>query len=320
MNTEPSPIEQIRTASRTIVRELGFMQTTLAGTNYSSSAVHALLEIGIRGATTAAQLVQVLGLEKSSVSRMLGKLIEVGELKETVGSDDGRSKQLSLTAKGEHTVHRIHRYAQVQVQAALERLNPSQQQVVVQGLAVYAKALKMCRQEATETTSASIQVSAGYRPGLVGRITEMHAAFYFSHSGFGQFFESKVASGVAEFVGRLNQPCNGIWVATLNDRIIGSIAIDGEDLGNNTAHLRWFILDDGCRGSGVGRQLLSEAVNFCDRQGFEAVQLWTFKGLDAARRLYESSGFVWVREEQGDQWGNTVTEQQFIRYKRSVPL
>nr|WP_249364539.1 GNAT family N-acetyltransferase [Pseudomonas aeruginosa] len=90
----------------------------------------------------------------------------------------------------------------------------------------------------------------------------MHAAFYSRHAEFGQFFESQVASGVAEFAGRLNTPCNGIWVATQNDRIVGSIAIDGEDLGNDQAHLRWFILDDGCRGSGIGRQLLEQAVTF----------------------------------------------------------
>jgi GNAT superfamily N-acetyltransferase len=74
----------------------------------------------------------------------------------------------------------------------------------------------------------------------------------------------------------------------LDERIVGSIAIDGQDL--STAHLRWFILDDGCRGSGVGRQLLRAAVEFCDQHGFDAIQLWTFKGLDAARRLYERPG------------------------------
>ncbi len=52
--------------------------------------------------------------------------------------------------------------------------------------------------------------------------------------------------------------------------------------------MRWFILDDSCRGSGIGRRLLSEAMAFCDSRQFSAVQLWTFKGLDAARKLYES--------------------------------
>lgn len=63
--------------------------------------------------------------------------------------------------------------------------------------------------------------------------------------------------------------------------------------------MRWFILDDSCRGTGIGRRLLSEAMAFCDSHQFSAVQLWTFKGLDAARKLYESFGFTLIREWQG---------------------
>jgi hypothetical protein len=60
MTTSPL-IDEIRTASRLMVRELGFMSATLAATDYSPSAVHTLLEISLRGAMTAAQLVQILG-------------------------------------------------------------------------------------------------------------------------------------------------------------------------------------------------------------------------------------------------------------------
>ncbi len=101
-------------------------------------------------------------------------------------------------------------------------------------------------------------------------------------------------------------------------KIVGSVAIDGEDLGQQQAHLRWFILDDSCRGTGIGRRLLSEAMAFCDSRQFSAVQLWTFKGLDAARKLYESFGFTLTREWQGDQWGKMMTEQQFTRPKRRL--
>lgn len=71
-------IQQIRTASRLMVRELGFMSTTLAATHYSPSAVHTLLEVSMRGEMTAAQLVTLLGLEKSSVSRMVSRLLAAG--------------------------------------------------------------------------------------------------------------------------------------------------------------------------------------------------------------------------------------------------
>ena len=293
------------------------MASTLAATQYSASAVHALLEIEARGSITAAQLAEFLGLDKSSVSRMVAKLVKNGEVDEQPCTDDARAKQLLLTAHGSRTVADIHAYGQMQVRTAMAQLNPSQQQAVAQGLSAYAGALQTHRlgakaSQPTASTNA-IAIHSGYRPGVIGRVAEMHAAFYARHWGFGQFFESKVATGIAEFTGRLTEPGNQIWTAVQNDRIVGSIAIDGQDLGNNQAHLRWFILDDGCRGSGVGRQLMAQAMAFCDQRGFAATQLWTFQGLNAARKLYESFGFALVHEEAGQQWGSKVVEQQFSR-------
>ena len=313
MNTDPSStINQIRTASRQMVRELGFMEKTLAGTNYSPSAVHALLEIEKQGAMTALQLVQTLSLEKSSVSRMINKLIKAGEVIENADPKDGRIKNLLLTKQGKKTVEAIHLYGQKQVKTAMGHLDVSQQQAVVQGLCTYAEALQGCRLGASDTTN-SITIDSGYRPGVVGRVTEMHATFYANASQFGQFFESKVAMGMAEFVSRLQNPRNHLWLALHNETIMGSIAIDGEDLGDNNAHLRWFIMDEACQGQGIGRQLLHEAVIFCEKSGFDEIELWTFKGLHAARKLYEAFGFELVKEEDGNQWGSVVTEQQFRR-------
>lgn len=50
MTVDPSLIENVRAASRAGVRELGFMRAKQAATDYSPSAVHALMEIGARGA------------------------------------------------------------------------------------------------------------------------------------------------------------------------------------------------------------------------------------------------------------------------------
>jgi ribosomal protein S18 acetylase RimI-like enzyme len=86
-------------------------------------------------------------------------------------------------------------------------------------------------------------------------------------------------------------------------QIVGSIAIDGEDLGGGQAYLRWFILDEGCRGHGVGEALLRQAIDFVDAAGFERTVLLTFKSLDAARRLYEREGFRLAEEYAGAQWG-----------------
>jgi DNA-binding MarR family transcriptional regulator len=142
---EPTLIDDIRAASRQMVRELGFMEATLAATDYPPSAVHTILEIGARGAMTSAQLADFLGLEKSSISRLVRKLVECGELMETSDADDARIKPLSLTPKGRRTLAAIHDFARRQVSDALERLTATERQVVRKGLAIYARALGAAR-------------------------------------------------------------------------------------------------------------------------------------------------------------------------------
>lgn len=306
-------IDEIRSSSRIMVRELGFMSSTLAATDYSPSAVHSLLELENRGSLTAVQLGQLLGLEKSSVSRMLLKLIKAGEIKEEQDKNDARLKAIKLTPKGVDTVRKINNYGERRVIQAIEKLNSSEQLIIAQGLTAYAESLVDCRGNKDLIDNNTIEIVSGYRAGMIGRIAEMHGTYYYENYNFGPFFEGKVATNLAEFSNRLYKDSNNIWLAIKNNKIVGSIAIDGEDLGNNEAHLRWFILSDHCRGQGIGKKLLKEAINFCDQKQFSAVQLWTFSGLSAARKLYETFGFKLTNEWEGDQWGNTMLEQQFTR-------
>ncbi|MGF6875506.1 GNAT superfamily N-acetyltransferase [Paraburkholderia sp. MM5477-R1] len=103
----------------------------------------------------------------------------------------------------------------------------------------------------------------------------------------------------------------GLWLYVENGRTLASVVIDGDN-DTGVAHLRWFIVDDSLRGSGIGRQLLSHAMRFVDER-FDETYLWTFKGLDAARHLYESFGFRLSEESEGTQWGTRVVEQRFNR-------
>lgn len=309
-------IDQIRASSRQMVRELGFMQATLATTDYAPSAVHAILEIGANDSMTAAQLSELLGLEKSSVSRMVRKLVEAGELSEVASDEDGRVKWLTLSAKGKLSLAAIQTFGRGQVSSALTQLAAWQHQAVADGLAAYAQALQAHRLGQRVATTQEIHIVEGYQPGAIGQIVQMHGAYYARTVGFGSMFESKVAAGIAELVPRLEHARNGLWLAMQGERIVGSVAIDGEDLGGNQGHLRWFIVDDGLRGAGVGRQLMDAAMAFCDAQRFVVTQLWTFKGLDAARKLYEQHGFALKEESPGSQWGKQMLEQRFERVPR----
>jgi DNA-binding MarR family transcriptional regulator/N-acetylglutamate synthase-like GNAT family acetyltransferase len=286
------------------------MRRTLAGTDLPPSAVHAVVEIGARGSLTAVELCDMLALEKSSVSRMVRKLIDSGEV---ASAASGRAKSLSLTRKGQATLAAIDAFARNQVAAALERLAPAARCAVIDGLASYAGALEACRTGRKRRDAAEVAIESGYRPGVIGRAVEMHARYYGRTVGFGRAFERDVAAGLADFMGRLDNPRNGLWVASRAGTVVGTVAIDGEVMGPHSARLRWFIVEDGMRGGGIGRRLLAEAVAFCDRQGFADIQLWTFRGLDAARALYEAHGFALAEEAASRPWDVEIVEQRFVR-------
>ena len=54
------------------------------------------------------------------------------------------------------------------------------------------------------------------------------------------------------------------------------------------------------------------ALGFWGVCGYPRVHLWTFAGLDAARRLYDDAGFQAVEEQDDDQWGKTMREQRMV--------
>ena len=307
-------VEHIRAASRVLVREWGFLNKTIAGTDLSPSAVHAIIEIAAADQITAKELAEKLVLEKSTISRLLRALTDKGIVREVPAKADGRAKLLSLTEQGEGVRAAIDRFATDQVETALAGLADGEAADIAEGLTVYAQALAGRRNgDRDRTAHPRARIRAGYTPAIIGRVTELHAEYYSNLVGFGAYFETKVAGGLAEFVTRLDKPGNEIWYAEHGGRIVGSISIDGEDLGENRAHLRWFIVDPAMRGTGLGRELISRAVAFCDDRKFAKTHLWTFKGLDAARHLYEAHGFQLGDEYLGDQWGHEITEQRFVR-------
>jgi GNAT superfamily N-acetyltransferase len=127
------------------------------------------------------------------------------------------------------------------------------------------------------------------------------------------FFESRVARELAAFCERYDEARDGLWLALVDGRIEGAIAIDGQHADTEGAHLRWFITSDRLRGSGAGSRLLDRALTFCDERRYPKTTLWTFEGLQAARHLYEKHGFRLVHQQPGRQWGAEVLEQRFER-------
>lgn len=301
-------IDRMRSAAREIVRELGFMQKGLAGTELSPSAVHSIIEVGYGSVRNASDLGALLHLEKSSISRLVHKLENDGLIEICPDPKDGRSRVLSLTQDGKSLLREIEAFARRQLRTALSPLSGSNIAQIEAGLVAFAKALGSVSERAPR-----IDLQQGYRPGVIGAVAHLHASFYSENYGFGAVFERKVASEMSEFMRRIDNPMNTTFSAYSDDELLGSVSLDGEDLGAGVSHLRWFIVSPRAQGMGIGSLLLGKVTAFVDQNSFDRTRLWTFRGLDAARHLYEKHGFTLTHETLGTQWGTEVTEQEFER-------
>jgi len=134
----------------------------------------------------------------------------------------------------------------------------------------------------------------------------MHGKYYCENHGFYRSSEYYFIKYLAEFV---HDPTGGeLWIAEVDGNIIGSAAIVRFD--DKTAQFRWFLIDKSYQGKGVGSRLIQTALDFCRKNNYENVFLWTFKGLDKARTLYEKAGFVLIEEKINNEWSNIEIIEQ----------
>lgn len=156
----------------------------------------------------------------------------------------------------------------------------------------------------------------GYRPGALGGVLGLHMDYYAREWDFGLAFEAKVASELSEYLARMDPDRDLFLTAWRGDRLVGSVSMDVSGGGAEGAHLRWFVVSDRERGSGLGKELMARAIDHADRVASGAVWLTTFAGLTAARALYERYGFELQSESDADQWQGGVREQMFTRPAR----
>jgi GNAT superfamily N-acetyltransferase len=156
----------------------------------------------------------------------------------------------------------------------------------------------------TTTMSPSPDFVAGYRPGTLGRIVELHGVYYAPQFGPSADFEGLVAVEMREFLAQYRSDDDLLLTANVEGRIVGSIAVEGpRDELPTAARLRWVIVDVPYQGRGIGKQLLERALAFCRNAGHRRLFLWTIEGLPQSFALYQKAGFRIVERFPDERYG-----------------
>jgi GNAT superfamily N-acetyltransferase len=177
---------------------------------------------------------------------------------------------------------------------------------------------KMLHRSITEVRMASMDSATTIRrelePGDLGAIIAHHGRVYAEGFGLDASFEAHVGASVAAAGKRgWPGPREGVWIVEREGAHAGSVALTDE--GDDTAALRWVVLDPALRGQGLGRRLVGEAVEAARRAGYESIGLETFSELTAAAHIYRSHGFELLWTDTAPRWGRERISYQ--RYELS---
>jgi DNA-binding MarR family transcriptional regulator len=135
------PDDDLRRLLRRLVRLSGLLEPhDHAGVRATASEVFALGELVEAGTLSQQELAERLGLEKSTVSRLVAGMVARGWLSRARDPANRRIYRLSLTGDGEAAARRVGEYFHARHAELLGALTPAERRGLMLGLAGLARA------------------------------------------------------------------------------------------------------------------------------------------------------------------------------------
>ncbi len=294
-------IAAVRAFNRFDTGRIGALNEGLLASPFSLTEMRVLYELAHRAGLTAAALGDDLRLDAGYLSRILRRFQARGLIAKSASAKDGRARVLSLTKKGRATFDPYDRRSSDEVAAMLANLSPADRRRLVSAMATIERLL------APGLPSRGRVVLRAPRSGDLGWIVHRHGALYAAEYGWGARFEGLVARVVADFLEGHDPRRERCWIAERDGEILGSVLLARQS--DRVAKLRLLLVEPEARGLGIGRRLVEECVAFARRRGYGRLVLWTNARLDAARAIYEKTGFRLVKSAPSVFFGPSETEQ-----------
>lgn len=294
----------IRNFNRYYTNILGLIDQHILKSEFSLSEVRVLHEIEKTENCTSKMLSDTLTMDEGYLSRIIKKFEKCGFLYKEKSSEDGRAYNLYITEAGRKRMTELNNASSAQIAELIKPLSERERSLLVSKMTWIETILTGGKNIRPEDITLRTEI----QPGDMGYITYMHGWIYREEYGYSAAFESYVAESFYQFAKAYRPDKERLWCAEHNGNIVGCIGIAEH---GNRAQLRWVLTDPNYRGIGLGKRLLSEALNFAKNAGYESIYLDTTSDLDTAIRMYEKAGFRKTGEKPNDSWRKGLMELEF---------
>ncbi|WP_432663666.1 helix-turn-helix domain-containing GNAT family N-acetyltransferase [Wukongibacter baidiensis] len=295
-----SIILEIRSFNRFYTKILGLIDKHILDSPFTLMEARVLFEIRNIKDCTANILTDKLDVDPGHLSRILKKFESNELLYKEKSRADGRAYLLYLTERGKETLSKIVEKSNSQIQQLIGHLNKKEQEKLVNSMKYIEESLT------SDISPINIRT---FKSEDIEHIIERHLELYSSEYEFDDTFRVYITNGIYDFVKSHDKEREDIWVAELDGKIIGTIAV--VKIENSIAELHWFLIDPDIRGRGLGKRLMKTAMEFCKEKNYRRVFLWTLNNLKAARHLYKYYGFELTETREHDLWGKHLIEERW---------
>jgi len=282
-------LPHIRRASREMVRRLGLVQGTC--NNLPLSLCHALIELDGLGSATVGQLAELLCLDKSSACRIVAGLEKKGWVARISTTRDKRRKPVALTGAGRVALGQIHAVSDKPVETALELLRPQERARVLEGLELYARALK--RAQAQEGVSIR-EIRREDNPAVAALVRAVLTEYGGNRPG-----TTLADPNLDTLYEAFQSPKQTMFVVEQEGRIYGTGGIATLPGESDVCELQKMYFQPELRGLGIGSRLMTRCLDFAREAGYRGCYLETMTTMERAQRLYQSYGFKRVEHPLG---------------------
>lgn len=286
------PIPEIRHHARQLVREFNLLNDAVIDTGYNFTQCHVLFELQQHKTLNVNELSDLLRIDKSTVSRVVKSLIDDGLIIAKKNDRDQRQKLLELTAKGQKATDRNNGLADAQVKSALALMNQQEQQTVMDGLALYAKALYRSRVQADYLLRPILPAD---NTAVARLIQDTMCEFACVGEGY-SINDPEVANMYEAYKGDRSV----FYVIEKQGEILGCGGIGPLEGGEKTTcELRKMYFRSELRGLGLGQRLLQTCLDDAKNLGYTICYLETVERMWHANKLYQKMGFQRLEQAMG---------------------
>lgn len=287
-----SNVNEVRQYSRQLVRELDLVKGSYLDTGYTFSQCHVLFELSVHKSLNLMAIAGNLLIDKSNTSRTVKQLVELGLITAESVASDNRQKLFSLTTKGAKALGSTLHLANKQVEDALNILSEEQQNVVVQGIQLYADALKKIRFQSQYTIRLIQKQDNDQVAHLIRTVmTEFRAV------GVGYSIGD---AEVDDMYGHYRDKRSCYYVITSGDRVVGCGGLGRLEVDNKfICELQKMFFLPEARGIGLGQRLLLLLLDDARTREYKKCYLETLDRMYQANELYQKNGFELLGKPMG---------------------